>query len=232
MSKVTVTAKTIEQAVKSALSQLQTSEDLVNIRVIEEPSKGFFGFGSKQAVVEVEVKEVVQESQSQAAAAVEQEESLLDKDWLEEAKHFLETILSQMGLSVRVTVEPREEHTIFNVQGEGIGLMIGRRGQTLDSIQYLTNLVANRYSKDYVRIVIDPENYRARRQETLEQLADRVAKKVVRSGEKMVLEPMNPAERKIIHTHLQEYAGISTKSQGEGNNRRIVVFPRQSKHLE
>lgn len=239
MSKVTVTAKTIDEAVKSALRQLQTSEEFVSIRVIEEPTNGFFGFGAKPAVVEVALLEPTVESQAVTAedttmqSAVKQEkEETSGVNPVEEAQLFLEKVLSQMGLKVQITLDHEEEHTVFKITGEGLGLMIGKRGQTLESIQYLTNLVANRHSKEYLRIVIDPENYRTKRQETLKLLADRMAKKVVRTNEKMALEPMNAAERKVIHTHLQNYAGISTKSHGEGNNRHLVIYPKNYRQTE
>jgi spoIIIJ-associated protein len=207
VSKVTVSAKTVEEAVKSALSQLQTNKEFVNIRVIEEPSKGFFGFGSKPAVVEVE---------------------LISSDGIEAAQAFLDKVLREMGLNVQITVQKNDEHILFQIIGKEIGLMIGRRGQTLESLQYLTNIIANRYSKEYLRIVIDPENYRLRRRETLEHLADRVAKKVTRTKTKVVLEPMNASERKIIHTRLQHVPDIVTKSEGEGAHRRIVIFPKST----
>jgi spoIIIJ-associated protein len=237
VSKVTVSAKTVEEAVKSALSQLQTNKEFVNIRVIEEPSKGFFGFGSKPAVVEVElissdgIKEVekeqvigdTQESEAHLSSGILEENEI---NPIDEAQAFLDNVLREMGLKVQITVQKNEEHVLFQVIGDEIGLMIGRRGQTLESLQYLTNIIANRYSKEYLRIVIDPENYRLRRQETLEQLADRVAKKVARTKTKVVLEPMNASERKIIHTRLQHVPGVVTKSEGEGPHRRIVIFPK------
>jgi spoIIIJ-associated protein len=236
VSKLTVTAKTVEEAVKSALSQLQTSEEFINIRVIEEPSKGFFGFGSKKAVVEVELKKQTIVDPSHSDPSELNSETSVSTDGkglnrqlaIQEAQNFIEKVLIQMGLDVQVLYlknENEDEH-VFQVQGEGVGMMIGRRGQTLDSIQYLTNLVANRYSDDYLRIVVDPENYRSRRKDSLVNLAERVAKKVLRTRQKVVLEPMNPAERKIIHSHLQNYSGISTKSEGEGSNRRIAILPK------
>lgn len=226
MSKVTVTAKTVKEAVKSALSQLQTTEEFVSIRVIEEPVKGLFGFGSKQAVVEVECIET---------KSIEQLNNQMDKkadrvneenDPVEEAVRFLSNVLSQMKMDVEIERNQLEDHVLIQISGSNVGLIIGRRGQTLDALQYLTNIVANRYSSEYVRVILDAENYRLKRKETLEHLADRVAKKVLRTRSKVVLEPMNPAERKMIHTHLQNYVGITTKSNGVEPNRRIVVFPK------
>ncbi|GAA0378014.1 RNA-binding cell elongation regulator Jag/EloR [Bacillus horti] len=259
MNKVTARAKTVQEAVERALSQLQTTEEFVNIRVIEEPSKGFLGFGAKQAVIEVERKDskveehfehnnvdskTEDQSLDQAKTAIVpdgantstadsvtfdetkrvQEEEI--QEAIEEAVVFLENVLAKMDLIVKVKVEKQADYWLFDVSGTQLGLMIGRRGQTLDSLQYLTNIVANRHSSSYIRIVIDVENYRAKRKETLEQLADRVAKKVIRSGNKVALEPMNAAERKIIHTHLQDYAGVATRSDGQDPHRHIVVYPK------
>lgn len=225
MSKVTVTAKTVKEAVESALSQLQTTEELANIRVIEEPSKGFFGFGSKQAVVEVEriekklVEQVIQDKFKNM------NEDNEEKEPVEEAIQFLRKVLAQMEMDVELERTQHKDHDLIQISGTNVGLIIGRRGQTLDALQYLTNIVANRYSSDYVRVILDAENYRLKRKETLEHLADRVAKKVIRTRSKVVLEPMNPAERKMIHSHLQAYAGITTKSNGVEPNRRIVIYP-------
>jgi spoIIIJ-associated protein len=223
VSKVTVTAKTVEEAVKSALSQLQTTEEFVNIRVIDEPSKGFFGIGSKQAVVEVElIQSASQEESKEATSSIEQNRT----NAVEEGQAFLAKVLDQMGIEAHIDQEQHDDHTLFQISGSKIGILIGRRGQTLDAVQYLTNIVVNRYSKDYIRIIVDAENYRGKRKDTLELLADRVAKKVIRTRNKVVLEPMNPAERKIIHTHLQDYAGVATKSDGVEPNRRIVILPK------
>jgi spoIIIJ-associated protein len=223
VSKVTVTAKTVEEAVKSALSQLQTTEEFINIRVIEEPSKGFFGIGSKQAVVEVELIQSASHEESKDISSTNEQ---MELNAVEEGQAFLEKVLDQMGIEAHIDQEHQDDHTLFQISGSNIGILIGRRGQTLDSIQYLTNIVVNRHSKDYIRIIVDAENYRGKRKETLEQLADRVAKKVIRTRNRVVLEPMNPAERKIIHTHLQDYSGVATKSDGVEPNRRIVILPK------
>lgn len=216
MSKVTVSGKTVDEAVRLALSQLHTNLESVHVTIVEEPTRGFFGLGAKPAVVMVELKEEsVKEDENEIGSK---------KDPLEEAQLFLLDVLKQMGLEVRLSVSEEGEHILFTVEGEKLGMMIGRRGQTLDALQYLTNIVANRYSSKYLRIILDAENYRARRKETLEQLADRLAKKVIRTRTKVVLEPMNPAERKIIHTFLQDYAGVTTKSEGvEPLDRKSVV---------
>ncbi len=240
MNKITTTGKTIEDAIQSALTQLNTTRDKVNYRVLEEPSKGFFGLiGVKEAKIEVtmieelipeEPKEEVSISEPEMDPVVEVTEKeeknhrvLNEQEVVEEAKQFLLNVLETMGLNAGVERLSRDGNILFNIYGEGLGLIIGRRGQTLDSLQYLVNTVANRYSEKRVRIILDAENYRSKRKETLEQLADRIAAQVRRSGKPVRLEPMNPAERKIIHTYLQGRKGISTFSEGSEPYRRIVI---------
>jgi spoIIIJ-associated protein len=223
-NKVTVTAKTIDDAVRSALSQLNTTEDQVNIKVIQEPSKGFLGIGARDAVVEVEKLSI--DDQKAEKEVGDQQLSQTSNQSIIRAKDYLIGILHEMGLEVEISLDRDQEgYYIFNLSGKRLGLMIGRRGQTLDSLQYLTNLVANKGEKEYQRIIIDPENYRARRQKTLEELAERLAHKAMKTKKEVLLEPMNPAERKIIHTYLQDVEGISTRSEGEGKQRRIIIYP-------
>lgn len=202
MKKVTVTGKTVEEAVDKALLELNTNRDQVNIRVLEEPNKGFLGLiGSKDAVVEVEKK----------------------IDPVQEAKKFLLSVFDAMNVELHIDIEQKADHVVFDIVGEELGIIIGRHGHTLDSFQYLTNIVANRYSDQSIRIVLDGENYRERRRETLEALADRLAEKVLRSKKNITLEPMSPMERKIIHTRLQSKANISTASIGKDEKRRVVI---------
>lgn len=236
MSKITVTGKSVEEAVESALSQLQTSKDKVSIRVIEESSKGFLGFGAKPATVEVEllsdIKEAILEDSPKISLSDEikndRQPEIVDnrEEALKQARIFLEDVISEMGLFVEVIQKEEANFVHFELQGLEMGMLIGRRGQTLDALQYLANIVANRYSKQYIKIILDAENYRSRRKNTLEQLADRVAKKVIRTGKKVVLEPMNAAERKVIHQHLQNYAAVNTKSEGQDPHRRIIILPK------
>ena len=206
MEKVLVTGKTVEDAVKSALEQLGVSEDRVKIHVVEQPSKKFFGlFGQKEAVVEVEL---IQPNQ----------------DPIKEAKEFLENVLHTMGLSVQIEQLRQKDVILFNLVGKDLGMLIGRRGQTLDSLQYLVNIVSHRYTSDKkVYIVLDAENYRTRRKSTLESLAVKLAEKVVRTGKEVVLEPMTPLERKIIHSRLQNHPKVQTYSQGEEPFRKVII---------
>lgn len=221
MSKLTVEAKTVEEAIRSALEQLQISEHQAHIEVLKEPSKGFLGIGSKDAVVEVWPLD----DSTHISAGNTSESFSVDRDTLDTAKQFLYNVLDEMGLETEISISNTDRHYFFQVSGSNLGKLIGRRGQTLDALQYLTNVVLNRHTSEYVRVILDAENYRERRQKTLESLADRLAEKVIRTNTKAVLEPMNPAERKIIHSFLQSNSNISTESEGKDPNRKVVIYP-------
>lgn len=205
MKKIVVSAKSVEEAVKQGLAQLNVAEDRVNVSVLEHPSKGLFGLiGSKGAKVELEVI----------------------PDPIEETISFLENVFRTMQLSVRVEKQTDKEGILLNLKGSELGILIGRRGQTLDALQYLTNIVANRFSNSHVRIVLDAEQFRERRKQTLEQLAERLASRVMRSKKEVVLEPMPSQERKVIHSFLQDHPSVKTYSKGDEPNRRVVIVPR------
>ena len=205
MKKVTVSGKTVDEAVEAGLAKLETTKDNVEINVLEQPQKGFFGLlGVKPAVVELHMK----------------------PDPVNDAIVFLRDTIDKMGVTASVEKEEKNEGILLNINGEDIGVLIGKRGQTLDSLQYLVNLVANRQSSNYQRIYLDAEGYRARRKEALETLAVRLSNKALRTKREVRLEPMNAHERKIIHTTLQNTKGVSTYSDGEEPNRRIVVTPK------
>jgi spoIIIJ-associated protein len=202
MKKIVVTGKTIEEAVKAGLLQWNVSEDRVKVHILEQPSKGFLGlFGSKEAKVELE----------------------LIPDALEEAIHFLQDIFRTMQLTITIDHHKDKEGALFNMTGSELGILIGKRGQTLDALQYLVNIVANRFSSSHLRIVLDVENFRERRKKTLQELASRLASRVIKSKKEVILEPMNAQERKIIHFELQDHPVIKTYSKGEDPNRRIVI---------
>lgn len=180
----------------------------------------------------VHVAAVKMEESAASLSSREKEEGAFDassdtsidgKDPIEEAKQFIIDVARPMGLEVEVAVHKRKDTVTLDICGSDLGLIIGRRGQTLDSLQYLTNLVANRYSKHHLRIILDAEQFRERRKKTLESLADRLASKVVRTRQEVVLEPMTPQERKIIHAKLQDHQKVKTYSKGEEPNRRVVI---------
>jgi spoIIIJ-associated protein len=202
MNKVLASGKSVEEAVRNGLSQLGVGEDRVKVTVLEQPVKRLFGLmGAKEARVELE----------------------LLPDAMEEAIAFLREVSAAMGLSVTVDREEEEEAIRLNVKGSDLGLLIGRRGQTLDSLQYLVNIVANRHSDRHLRIVLDAEQFRERRRQTLETLSERMASRVLKTRKEIVLEPMTAQERKIIHARLQNNPQVKTYSQGDEPNRRIVI---------
>lgn len=204
MKQVTATGQTVKEAVESALAQLQTTEDRTDISIIDEGKKGVFGiFGSRPAVVKVTVK----------------------IDPIEEAKKFLKDVCEAMGAPISIDIEESGKQVKFTLYGEKIALLIGKRGQTLNSLQYLTQLVINRFSNHYLIVMLDAEDYRERRNETLIQLAGRLAQKAVKTGREVALEPMPSYERKVIHTALMGNKRIKTYSSGEDPHRYIVIAP-------
>ena len=254
MEIITVSKKTVEEAITEACIQLGLASTDVEVEVIEKGSAGFLGIGAKQAVIKAwkkqekkenkkevkkeakkvveepkkeEVKEeaipVVEESNEEVA---ETEEKLaeVEPQTKEACEKFLTDVLKTMGMEVTLTSEIDEDGSLsINMEGDNMGILIGKRGQTLDSLQYLTNRVANKMQDGYVRVKLDTENYRLRRKETLENLAKNIAHKVKRTKKAVSLEPMNPYERRIIHSALQADKYVSTHSEGEEPYRRVVV---------
>ena len=202
MKQVTATGQSVEEAVESALAQLQTTRERVNIEVLNEGKKGLFGiFGSRKAEVVV----------------------TLVPDPVEEAKQFLQKVCEDMGLDVKVGVKVDGKNVTFDLSGDKIALLIGKRGQTLNSLQYLVQLVANRHSKQYLTVILDAEDYRRRRNDTLIQLAERMAQKVLKTRKEVALEPMPSYERKVIHTALMKIDKVETYSSGKDPYRHLVI---------
>lgn len=204
MKQVTATGQTVAEAVKSALAQLQTTEDRADITIVDEGKRGLFGiFGSKPAIVK----------------------AVLKKDPIDEAKAFLKDIGEKMGASIEIKVEGSGRNLEFILSGEKIALLIGKRGQTLNSLQLLTQLVMNRHSDQYYNIILDAEDYRKKRNDTLTQLAERLAQKAIKTGQTVSLEPMPSYERKVIHTALASNKKIKTYSSGNDPHRHLVISP-------
>ena len=205
---VVTTGKTIEDAVAAAVSALNaSSEKEIKYTVLEEPKKGLFGLGAVPAKIN--------------AVYVPSPENL--------AIAFIKQLVSDMGLQVNVEMKESDgEGKLIDITGEGAGVLIGHHGETLDGIQYLANLAANKKidgeKRDYVKITVDAEGYRAKREETLRALARRMAEKVLKYKKSVMLEPMNPYERRIIHSEIQNIDGVSTNSIGSENNRKIVIY--------
>ncbi|MFC4546829.1 RNA-binding cell elongation regulator Jag/EloR [Paenactinomyces guangxiensis] len=200
-----VQAKTVEDAVRLACHRLNASRDNVDVHVLEQPKKGFFGlFGMREARVEVE--------------------RIFDP--VEEAVRFLGEVITKMGLSAEIEVESASSSSkpvVLHLKGDKLGILIGRRGQTLESLQYLVNIAANRGVKKQVRFMLDADGYRKRREEALVNLAERLAKQVLRTKKEIVLDPMPPGERRIIHGAIQKEKRLTTHSVGDEPNRRVVI---------
>lgn len=203
---VEVSAKTVNEAITEACRKFGVTSDRLDYQVVEEGSSGFLGIGSKPAVIK---------------AAVKVEEVSIE----ELAKNFLSNVFAAMNMTVTVDIkyDENERSMDINLFGDEMGVLIGKRGQTLDSLQYLVSLVVNKESEEYVRVKVDTEDYRQRRKETLENLAKNIAYKVKKTRRPVSLEPMNPYERRIIHSALQNDKYISTHSEGEEPFRRVVV---------
>jgi len=204
MTTVEKVGRTVDEAVEEALKDFNTTRDQVEIRILDAGSKGVFGIGAKP----VRVKVSFEDSPESAA------------------KRFLSQILGHMGLDVEIDVTLKEKQIYINLKGKNMGILIGKRGQTLDSLQYLVNLVINKGDQQYIGVMLDTENYRKRRRETLENLASNLAKKARMTRRPVVLEPMNPYERRIIHATLQNDRQVSTYSEGDEPFRNVVIVPK------
>ncbi len=238
MDGIEVTGKTVKEAVEKALLKLEKTEDEIEVVVLEEPSKGFLGIGAKPALIKVTVKNiaVVEESGIHEVLISEKnavspegevtaEQLLLEHAEIgEKAQRFLQNVLDKMQIEITIEKTVTPEKIILHVHGKNLGILIGKHGQTLDSLQYLTNLVANRNAENRMYIMVDVEDYRTRREETLIQLAQRLAMRVKNNHNKVILEPMNGYERKIIHMALQEISYVRTESEGEDPYRHIVIY--------
>ena len=198
---LTKTGKTVEEAVAAALLELNVTEDLVDVEIIEVGAKGILGFGAKPAQVRVTPKH----------------------DPARAAKQFIGAVGEAMGIDIAFDAEMNEKQLQVNMSGSHMGVLIGKRGQTLDALQYLTNLIVNKGDAPYTAITLDAENYRQRRKETLESLAMNIARKVKQTRRSVKLEPMSAYERRIIHSILQADKYVSTYSEGEEPYRNVVI---------
>jgi len=257
----------VDTAVNLALAELKLTIDEVDVTVLEEPSRGFFGIGSKLALVRVEKKKPAEEPQkaekteekpvvsevktkekakpvseaketkearkprsehkrdkkAEKKSSVEKEAGELFPVEDHAALDFLKEVTEQMGLDIEISARANDGNVFINIQGKDSGTIIGKRGQTLDAIQYLTSLAVNKDQENYIRVVVDAENYRAKREKTLEKLANRLADKVVKTKRSVRLEPMNPYERKVIHATLQHNSRVTTRSEGKDPYRRVII---------
>ena len=203
MEFIEVSAKTVSDAITEACQKLTVTSDKLEYEVVDEGSAGFLGIGSKPAVIKAKVKSSVEDT----------------------AKDFLKEVFDAMDLTVVVNVKYDEADNSMEIDlsGDEMGVLIGKRGQTLDSLQYLVSLVVNKNTENYIRVKVDTENYRQRRKETLENLAKNISYKVKRTKRPVSLEPMNPYERRIIHSALQNDKYVTTHSEGDEPFRHVVV---------
>ena len=203
MDFIEISAKTVEDALTEAVIKLGTTHDKIEYEVIEKGSAGFLGIARKDAVIKVRKKNDVEDN----------------------IRVFLNQVFRAMELEVEILIEKVSDSNVINVELKGgdMGVLIGKRGQTLDSLQYLTNLAVNKNTEEYVKVKIDTEDYRKRRKETLENLSKNIAYKVKRSKRPVSLEPMNPFERRVIHSALQNDKFVTTHSEGDEPYRHVVV---------
>lgn len=203
MEFIEVSAKTVDDAITEASIKLGTTSDKIEVEVIEKGSTGFLGIKSKPAIIKARKK----------------------NDTVDNIREFLENVFSAMNMEVTIDIKKAEDDKVYEVElsGKEMGLLIGKRGQTLDSLQYLTNLAVNKHSDGYIKVKLDTEDYRQRRKDTLENLAKNIAYKVKRTKRPVSLEPMNPFERRVIHSALQGDRYVETHSEGEEPFRRVVV---------
>ena len=203
MEFIEISAKTVDDAITEALVKLGTTSDRIEYEVIEKGSAGFIGIGRRDAVIKARKKYSIED----------------------DTREFLNKVFVAMDLQVEIIIDRPEDGNVVNVElkGDDMGVLIGKRGQTLDSLQYLTNLAVNKHAENFVKVKIDTEDYRKRRRETLENLARNIAYKVKRTKHPVSLEPMNPFERRVIHSTLQNDKFVTTHSEGEEPYRHVVV---------
>lgn len=204
IKEITFSAKSVEDALALASQELHLEQDELNYTVLEEAKKGFFGIGSSEAKIVVKYDLGVREA----------------------TEDFLKTFIRDSGIEATVQCEEKEGGELaYTLEGENLGVLIGHHGEVLDSLQYLLSLVTNRHGDDFVRVTVDIENYRAKRENTLKSLARKTAQRVKKTGRNVTFEPMSAYERRIIHSQAQEIGGVTTHSIGSGDERRVVMSP-------
>ena len=224
-------ARTEDEAIAAALAELGMDRDDVSVEIVERAKSGFLGIGASPAVIRVSYEAADEPAapaaapKAEAPAAPAKAAAVVDENEdYAEIRKFLTGLLERMGVTADIEISPRENGGVnVNLSGSGMGAIIGRRGETLDAIQHLTNYVVNRGSEKRLHISVDAECYRSKREESLTRLAEKMAEKAIKYKRSMALEPMNSYERHVIHTALQNYEGVTTSSTGVEPNRRVVV---------
>ena len=221
--------KTEEAAIAAALEELGLDRDDVSVEIVERAKSGFLGIGASPAVIRVQYEAPDEETEQETApaepqASVEPAVPVDEPESYARIRTFVSGLLEHMGIQAQIDITARDNGGVnVNLSGSGMGAVIGRRGETLDAIQHLTNYAVNRGSDKHMHISVDAESYRAKREESLVRLAEKMAAKAVKYKRSMALEPMNSYERHVIHTALQDYEGVTTSSTGTEPNRRVVV---------
>ena len=225
--------KTVDDAITEACQEFTVTSDRLDYEVIDKGSSGFLGLGTKPALIKARILDENSKKEESSTAKESVSEKKEDKkesaasavkaETANDPKEFLDKVFKAMELDVNVKVEQIGNDMNIELSGDEMGVLIGKRGQTLDSLQYLTSLVVNKGSNEYIRVKVDTENYRKRRKDTLENLAKNLAYKVKRTKRPVTLEPMNPYERRVIHSALQNDKYVSTHSEGEEPFRRVVI---------
>ena len=241
MEYVEFSGKTVDDAITEACQNFTVTSDRLDYEIIDKGSSGFLGIGFKNAVIKARVKDENSSSDTKIKEAVSEKKAFENNDDKKEVdikadvnktvkaesendpKEFLDKVFNAMGMNVNIKVEQIGNDMDIELSGDEMGVLIGKRGQTLDSLQYLTSLVVNKGSNEYIRVKVDTENYRKRRKDTLENLAKNLAYKVKRTKRPVTLEPMNPYERRVIHSTLQNDKYVSTHSEGDEPFRRVVI---------
>lgn len=237
-----VTAKTEQQAKARVALELGVDAEKLNCEMIEAAKKGIFGFGAQDPKFKVSYEDnskpakqiaVEKPAVKEAAKPVESKAANIGEKGIDVVISFVDMILADMKLTANAKLVKSDKEDVFiEIVGENLGVIIGHHGEVLDSIQYLANIVCENEKADNRRIHIDVENYRARREETLNKLADRMAKKALASGRNVTLEPMNPYERRIIHSRIQNIEGVTTRSVGTDLGRKVVIYPEKGARSE
>ena len=241
MEYVEFSGKTVDDAITEACQNFTVTSDRLDYEIIDKGSSGFLGIGFKNAVIKARVEDENSSSDTKIKEAVSEKKAVENNDDKKEVdikadvnktvkaesdndpKEFLDKVFNAMGMNVNIKVEQIGNDMDIELSGDEMGVLIGKRGQTLDSLQYLTSLVVNKGSSEYIRVKVDTENYRKRRKDTLENLAKNLAYKVKRTKRPVTLEPMNPYERRVIHSTLQNDKYVSTHSEGDEPFRRVVI---------
>lgn len=236
-NEIIATGKTVEEAIENGCKQLNVSKENCEITVLQEDKKGILGlFGKVEAKVKIILKQqntenTIQEEKTDLEEKINENEKSIVKNYdnqekIDAAVNYLTDILNKMEIDeFKIDIEKTEKGINLIINGDNLGILIGRHGETLDSLQYLVSLACNRVEGDYYRISLDCGNYREKREETLKELAKKLSEKAIRTGKNQMLEPMNPYERRIIHAVVSSIDGVSSKSKGDEPYRKVVIIP-------